>query len=98
MYDFLNRVDAQRIVLDSVNRRGWVSEPLMSLSKKSIDRWISHNSIDRNSELVSLLLTTSDKLFFLANKSQEQITEDYKTLSKEVAELSVKIRKAAITY
>lgn len=98
MYDFLNRVDAQRMVLDSVNRRLWEREPLMSLSKKSIDRWMECNLIDRQSDLASLLFLTSEKLFFLANKSQEQITEDYKSLSKEVADLSFKIRKAAEMY
>lgn len=98
MYDFLNRIDAQRIVLDSVNRRAWNCEPLMSLSKKCIDRWVEYNSIDRSSELVSLLLLTSEKLFFLANKSQEQITEDYKKLSKEIADLSSEIKKSAANY
>lgn len=98
MYDFLNRVDAQRMVLDSVNRQPWEREPLMSLSRKSIDRWVECNLIDRKSELVSLLFITSEKLFFLANKSQEQITEDYKSLSREVADLSFKIRKAAEMY
>jgi len=98
MYDFLNRVDAQRMVLDSVNRQPWEREPLMSLSRKSIDRWVECNLIDRQSDLVSLLFITSEKLFFLANKSQEQITEDYKSLSREVADLSFKIRKAAEMY
>lgn len=98
MYDFLNRVDAQRMVLDSVNRRPWEREPLMSLSSKSIDRWVECNLINRQSDLVSLLLLTSEKLFFLANKSQEQITEDYKSLSREVADLSFKIRKAVEAY
>lgn len=92
MYDFLNRVDAQRIILESVNSYAWANEPLMSLSSKSIARWTERNSISKDSELVKLLLLASEKLFFLANKSQEQITDDYKSLSNEVFSISNKIK------
>jgi hypothetical protein len=30
----------------------------------------------------------ADKLFFLANKSQEQISDEYGTISKQIAALS----------
>lgn len=92
MYDFLNRVDAHRLVLELVNSIIWPNEPLMSLSKSSILRWVEVNEIVHKKKLISLLLKTSEKLFFLANKSQEQITEDYKSLSKEVNNLTDQIK------
>lgn len=92
-YDFLNRVDAQRMILENVNSYHWSDEPLMSLSKKSIERWTERNVHTPPSELISLLLLASEKLFFLANKSQEQITEDYKRLSIEIYNVSNKIKE-----
>ncbi|MEZ8719149.1 hypothetical protein AB6D81_24625 [Vibrio splendidus] len=38
-------------------------------------------------------MQASKKLFFLANKSQEQITEDYKKLSKDVELIFTEINK-----
>ena len=92
MYDFLNRVDAHRSVLELVNSIEWPNEPLMSLSKGSIIRWVEVNEIVQKKKLNSLLLKVSEKLFFLANRSQEQITEDYKVLSIEVNNLTDQIK------
>lgn len=92
MHDFLNRVDAQRLILESINSRAWSNEPLMSLSGKSIARWIERNNNEPPAGLIQLLKLASEKLFFLANKSQEQITEDYKSLSIEVFHLAEEIK------
>ena len=88
MNEFNNRIAAQRQVLQLVNRKQWEKEELFGLSSKAIDRWISVNRIDSESRLVQLVRTAAAKLFFLANKSQEQISEEYKMTSGEIAAIS----------
>ena len=87
MNEFKNRITAQRQILELVNRKRR-GEELFGLSSKAIERWVAVNAIDSNSDLVELIKIASGKLFFLANKSQEQISEDYRTTSREVAELT----------
>jgi hypothetical protein len=92
MSDFNNRISAQREILSLINSIAW-HEELFGLSSGGIDRWIqSNNQLDINSILVSLIRDAAGKLFFLANKSQEQITEDYKLLCIEVSELTKAIK------
>ena len=93
MSEFNNRINAQRDALRVVNGFNLYEEPLLSLTDKAISRWVINNQIDRNECFVSLIQEVSKRLFFLANKSQEQITEDYKNLSKEVSELIAKIEE-----
>ena len=88
MNEFNNRVAAQRQVLQLVNRRDWEKEDLFGLSSKAIDRWVAVNQIDPELELVKLIKMASAKLFFLANKSQEQVSEEYKTVSSEIASIA----------
>jgi hypothetical protein len=85
MHEFNNRIAAQRQILRLVNRLTWLKEELYGLSNKAINRWIIANRIEPDSKLIQLLWTASEKLFFLANKSQEQVTEEYKMTSEEVA-------------
>ena len=92
MSEFQNRIDAQRNALKTINKFGTYGEPLFSLSEKAITRWASNNMINPQEKFVLLLKAVSEKLFFLANKSQEQITEDYKNLSNEVSELISQIK------
>ncbi len=87
MEDFLNRITAQRKVVNIVNKETQFLFPLVSLSAKSIERWKSENSVSADSELMKTLYIISSKLFFLANKSQEQITNEYKLLSQSVSNL-----------
>jgi len=49
---------------------------------------VAVNAVDPGSHLVNLIKTASGKLFLLALKSQEQISEDYRTTSQEIAKLS----------
>ena len=88
MNEFNNRVAARRQVLQLVNRRNWGKEELFGLSSKAIDRWIVVNRIDPEAQLVKLIKIASAKLFFLANKSQEQVSEEYKIVSSEIASLT----------
>ncbi len=84
MSEFNNRITAQRNALAIVNRPSLFSEPLLSLTEKAIERWSRNNGIDSHDLLVVLLRSMSGTLFFLANKSQEQVTEDYKALPEKV--------------
>jgi len=94
MDEFNNRMDAQRNILEVVNRQGGYSEELCGLSKKAIERWISSNQLNPKSETCDILYQIAKKLFFLANKSQEQITEEYKALSSEISALKMNLEKS----
>jgi hypothetical protein len=86
MSEFNNRIIAQRDALKVVNSTKFYNEPLLSLTEKAINRWVMNNGIDSSDAIVVLLKSMSKTLFFLANKSQEQVSEDYKVLSKRVSE------------
>lgn len=88
MNEFNNRINVQRQVLACVNRRGLTREELCGLSDGAISRWASTNSVSADDGILALLRRISDRLSFLATKSQEQITEDYKALSVEVGQLT----------
>ena len=88
MNEFNNRIDAQHSILRIINNRSLQSEELSGLSTKAIDRWMLANQIDANSRLAELVRAAGRSLFFLANKSQEQITEEYKNHSLEVSRLA----------
>ncbi|MEM5367921.1 hypothetical protein V4C53_18015 [Paraburkholderia azotifigens] len=96
MSEFNNRVAAQRDILRVVNRQKW-DEELFGLASGAIDRWRNANQLNEGSELLILVRRAADKLFFLANKSQEQITEEYRLLSSEVSSLIEQIGRAALT-
>lgn len=91
MNEFNNRIAAQREILLAVNGVDW-REELYGMSSGALDRWIRANGLDRSSQLVTLLFDTATKLFFLANKSQEQVTAEYRTRSMEVSALTQQIR------
>jgi len=94
MDEFNNRMEAQRNVLEVINRQLDKKEELCGLSKKAIERWIVANQINSESEICKILYTISEKLFFLANKSQEQISEEYRMVSSEISELKLDLEKA----
>nr|ELR5132243.1 hypothetical protein [Providencia rettgeri] len=101
MSEFNNRIKAQRDVLKVVNGSGLFHEPLLSLTEKAIDRWSNNNNLSNTDHTIPLLKAMSDTLFFLANKSQEQVTEDYKILSKKVndqlLELEIELKNRVIS-
>lgn len=92
MTELNNRIDAQRVILNHVNSVFW-NEELYGLSRSAIDRWISVNGIDPKADLPCAICESADKLFFLANKSQEQVTDEYLLLSVEILELTQRIAK-----
>lgn len=80
--EFNSRVDLQRQVLKLVNHAKFNTQ-LAGLSKSALDNWIFSNNI-KNKELISSLYKIAEKLFFIANKSQDQITEEYKSLQLSI--------------
>lgn len=98
MNEFNNRIDAQRDILRIVNAVPWPSEKLFGLSTKAISRWVVVNRIDPTLNLVVLVSTAAGELFFLANKSQEQITDEYMARSRTVATLAGEIRADIALY
>lgn len=91
MSEFNNRIAAQRDILVCINGKNW-KEELFGLSSRAIERWVNVNGINSNSVLVTLVKKSAEKLFSLSNKSQEQITEDYKILSSAVSVLTENIQ------
>lgn len=92
MTDFNNRIDAQRDILQIINNANF-KEELYGLSSGAIARWLRENAIEQTSPLSNAVRLSAEKLFFLANKSQEQITEEYRHLSLEISELTEHIRQ-----
>lgn len=82
MNEFQNRVNLQRQVIALINKRLKFSEPLASLSYGCINRWKNTNNQVLN-QTYEILLDLSNKVLFLATKSQEQITEEYAFKSSE---------------
>jgi hypothetical protein len=94
MSEFKTRISAQRAIVQTVNQKS--ETQLFGLSKKAIDRWADDNKISKSSSIYSLLIQASEKLFFLANKSQEQVTEDYKKISTDLNSILQKIEDASL--
>ncbi|MGY3230099.1 hypothetical protein ACVWWJ_001583 [Luteibacter sp. HA06] len=92
MNDFINRVDAQRTVLNLANAHTREREELFGLSEKAIHRWESANSLDPGQPLSVALRDVSIALQFLANKSQEAVTEEYQAKSSQVFLLIDRVR------
>jgi hypothetical protein len=82
--EFNDRISAQRSILRTINSIRWQAEPLFGLSRKAIDRWIASNRIEVDSPLAHLVGAASSKLFFLANKSQDQMSEEYQLVQSEI--------------
>jgi hypothetical protein len=90
---FNNRMDAQREFLKIVNARRTGMEPLLALSRGAIDRWVVTNRMAQDDNLLALVQKAGEALFFLANKSQEQITTEYKQASGDFAALIEQARQ-----
>jgi len=76
--EFNSRVDYQRKVLKVVNNKDFKNQ-LSGLSRPALENWILENKIV-DTDLKEILYKISEKLFFIANKSQDQITEEYQKL------------------
>jgi hypothetical protein len=94
MDEFGNRMSAQRHILAIVNNMYKGVEELCGLSENAISRWTEVNRLQRNSEVVRLLRQSAELLFFLATKSQDQVTEEYETRMQDVAKAAVALETA----
>lgn len=86
MKEFNNRIELQREVIKIVNNSTFENQ-ITGISKKAIERWVMDNNVPVNSKSIKLLYLISSKLFFLANKSQEQITENYRKIKSNISEI-----------
>ena len=91
MKEFNNRMVIQRNVLDIINSDKTYKEELCGLSKKAIDRWIGDNYISKEDNICKMLYKISEKLFFLATKSQDPISENYLMTTSEIKKLQDEI-------
>jgi len=91
MSEFNSRMATQRKILQLVNTKKWETEDLFGLSSKAIERWISANRLDPQSKLIKLVMTASSQLFFLANKSQEQLSDEYASASDQIRVIAQEI-------
>jgi hypothetical protein len=98
MAEFNDRMVAQRSILQIVNQTHRDREELFGLSKHAIDRWIRVNQIDDNCRLVQLIRQSAEKLFFLANKSQETVSPVYASTANELSELAKSIKCEATSH
>ena len=83
---------AQRKLLQVVNARPW-QEDLFGLSSQAIKRWMDTNSVSPSSEVVAVLRAASERLSFLANRSQMQVSEDYRRAARDVQALTDQVRE-----
>lgn len=90
--DFNNRLDAQREFVKIVNSFGKLKEELCGLSEGALQRWITVNNLSPDAKVVMLSRKAGDVLHFLANKSQEQVSDQYKSKSQEFRRVLNKLR------
>jgi hypothetical protein len=91
MNDFINRVDAQRTVLNLVNAHTRKGEALFGLSEKALRRWELSNGLDAGHPLSVALREVSVALQALANMSEETVTEEYQGRSAQVFRLTERV-------
>ncbi len=93
MDQFNSRMEAQRKVIKVVNSSQQWQEELCGLSAKAINRWIYINQIPRGGEIPKLLVRISELLFFLATKSQDQLSDEYRSYLADVLVLTASLEK-----
>lgn len=93
MSEFSDRMHAQRVLLQVVNSATWPEE-LFGLSNQAIDRWADRSGISPDAEVLALLRSASEHLSFLANRSQMQVSDEYRRLSQDVRSLTDDIQQA----
>lgn len=92
MSEYVDRMSAQRALLQVVNSRAW-HEELFGLSSLTINRWMDSNGMSPDAEIVGLLRSASERWGFLANRSQMQVSEDYRRASDDVEALTAEIQE-----
>jgi len=85
MDEFVGRMATQRRILDTVNSHIVSNEKLFGLSAATIRRWEVASGLAPSMEVVVLLQKLSSELFFMATRSQEPVSDEYKTRSRNIA-------------
>jgi hypothetical protein len=96
MTEFGDRMRAQRHVLRVVNSVAW-HEELFGLSNQAIRRWSDQNGLRPESDLLRHLRVASDRLGFLANRSQMQVSDDYRRAWRDMQSATRDIEDALAT-
>lgn len=97
MTEFGDRIRAQREVLRVVNSVAWPEE-LFGLSNQAIRRWTERNGIPPGSEVVIHLRVASERLGFLANRSQMQVSDDYRRAWQDMQNATGHIEAAVRSF
>ncbi|HEX8940663.1 MAG TPA: hypothetical protein VF763_10940 [Candidatus Limnocylindrales bacterium] len=97
MSEFGDRLRAQRDVLRVVNAVAWTEE-LFGLSNQAIRRWMERNDVPAGSEVARQLRLASERLGFLANRSQSQVTDDYRQAWQDVQNATEEIEDALRSF
>lgn len=84
MDEFVSRMATQRRVLDLINSRLELHEELFGLSSSAIDRWAASNQLSPSSEVVRQVKEISSELFFMATRSQEPVSSEYKLRREKI--------------
>ena len=94
MFEFNNRIQLQRRIIQIVNRSCRGNEQLGGLNPHAIERWRSSHGIDSSSEVVGLLREAGNRLQCLATKSQDPVSRKYLTISTELHEVAARLERA----
>ena len=97
MTEFGDRIRAQREVLRVVNSVTWPEE-LFGLSNHAIERWAERNGMPPGSGVVRHLRVASERLGFLANRSQMQVSDDYRQAWKDMENVTEHIEGAVRSF
>jgi hypothetical protein len=93
MTEFGDRLQAQREVLRAVNSVAW-REQLLGLSHLAIRRWTDRNGIPPESGVIRHLHVASERLGFLAAKSQMQVSDDSRRAWRDMRNVTREIQDA----
>lgn len=84
MDEFVDRMTTQRDIINIVNRKITSTEKLFGLSSSAIERWVLVNRIGPESEIAQLLRRVSSDLFFMATRSQEPVSAEYRIRRQKI--------------
>lgn len=87
MDEFVGRMQTQRHILHVVNSKVSRAEELCGLSAGALRRWELAHQLSPSSELMILLRELSSELFFMATRSQEPVSDEYKLHQQNIIRL-----------
>ena len=82
-YEFVNRMQAQREVIELINLNEKNDIQLCGLSVGAVESWYKMSEIKNKNNIKKKLEEISSKLSFLASESQQQISKKYENIESE---------------